>query len=247
MAQIELNQVRVDFPLFFAGNRSFKWNLLGSLAGRIAAQQRTMVQALNDISFSIAPGTRLALLGGNAAGKTTLLRMMGGLLAPSSGQIRIDGRAVSVLGTGIGIDPDFTAQQTIIGQGLLMSFTLAEARARLDRATDFADLADILDTPLKMLGQGHQVRVALGMAAAYDADILLIDEMLEHLAPAFIDRLCDFIANDMPKEAIVVVAERSQSLIERICSEAVFLTQGRITDQGPLAEMTVRHQPHLTR
>lgn len=247
MAQIELNQVHVDFPLFFAGSRSFKWNLLGSLAGRMSTQQRTMVQALNDISLSIAPGTRLALLGGNAAGKTTLLRMMGGLLAPSSGRIRIEGRAIGVLGTGIGIDPDFTAQQTILGQGLLMGFTLAEARARLDRAVEFAELYDILDTPLKTLGQGHQVRVALGMAVAYDADILLIDEMLEHLAPAFTDRLCNFIVTGLSGEAIVVVAERSQSLIERICNHAVFLQQGQITDQGPLTDMITRHQAHLTR
>jgi ABC-type polysaccharide/polyol phosphate transport system ATPase subunit len=247
MAELNLDGVGVDFPLFFAGDRSFKRNLLGSMSGHATAQQRTMIHALEGISLPVLPGTRLALLGGNAAGKTTLLRVMAGLLVPSAGRVHISGRAISVLGTGIGIDADFTARQTIIGQGLLMGFTLADCRTRLARAADFAELSYILDMPLKTLGQGHQVRVALGIAAAYDAEILLIDEMLEHLAPPFIDRLCLFIDNEMPKGSIVVVAERSKTLIDRICNRAVLLHRGHLVDQGPLAEMTARHDSHLTR
>lgn len=243
MAHIHLKRAGVDFPLFFAGDRSFKRNLIGSAA---ASGKRTNIRALDDIDLSVEPGARLALLGGNAAGKTTLLRVMGDLLTPSSGQVEIRGRAVSLLGTGIGIDLSFTARQTIIGQGLLMGFALPECKARLGRAIAFGDLDDILDMPLNTLGQGHQIRVGLGMAAAYQAEILLIDEMLEHLAPAFIDRLCDFIRSGMPSGAIVVIAERSKSLLERVCGEAILLHEGKLIEQGPLAKMTQRHGRHLT-
>ncbi len=152
-----------------------------------------------------------------------------------------------MLGTGIGVDPGFTARQTIIGQGLLYGFTLTECRQRLGHAADFGELNDFLDMPLTTLAQGLQVRVALGIAVAFEADILLIDEMLEHLTPSFIDRVIAFIDTGMPKDAIVVLAERSESLLKRICTQSVVLNQGRLIDQGAMATIAARHDIHLTR
>lgn len=134
MATVTLHGVKVDFPLFFAGDRSFKRNFLAALTGRHSKNQRTTVSALDDVTLSISAGSRVALLGGNAAGKTTLLRVMGGLLVPGAGKVAIDGRVISILGTGIGIDPAFTPRQTIIGQGLLMGFPLAACQDHLARA-----------------------------------------------------------------------------------------------------------------
>jgi ABC-type polysaccharide/polyol phosphate transport system ATPase subunit len=246
MAEITLRGVKVDFPLFFAGDRSFKWNFLASLSGRRSTHKRTTVLALDDISLSISPGSRVALLGGNAAGKTTLLRVVGGLLTPGQGQAEINGHPISVLGTGIGIGPDFTTRQTIIGQGLLMGFPLAVCHERLTRAVEFGELNDILDQPLNTLAQGHQVRLALSIAVGYAADILLIDEMLEHLPPAVVDRLFNYIEMDMPDGSIVVIAERSKSLLERICDQAVVLHRGRLIDQGTFSEIAARHREQLT-
>lgn len=246
MATLDLQQVGVEFPLFFAGDRSLKRNLVGAVAGHIPAQ-RTTVRALHDVSLSIQPGARMALLGGNAAGKTTLLRVMGGLLAPSKGRAHIRGRIASLLGTGSGVDSEFTARQTIIGQGLLYGFTLTECRQRLAHAANFGELNDFLDIPLITLAQGLQVRVALGIAVAFEAEILLIDEMLEHLAPSFIDRVIAFIDTGMPKGAILVLTERSKSLLERACTQALVLHQGEIVDQGPLTSIAARHDIHLTR
>jgi len=245
MAALTLHGVKVDFPLFFAGDRSFKRNFLTALTGRHSTDQRTAVSALDDVTLSIGAGSRVALLGGNAAGKTTLLRVMGGLLVPGAGSVAIDGRAISILGTGIGIDPAFTPRQTIIGQGLLMGFPLAACQDHLARAVEFGELKDILDQPLNTLAQGHQVRLALSIAVGYAAEILLIDEMLEHLPPAVIDRLCQHIDHGMPTGAIVVLAERSRSLLERICTTAAVLHQGRLVDQGPLAEISERYPAQL--
>jgi ABC-type polysaccharide/polyol phosphate transport system ATPase subunit len=246
MAALDLQQVGVDFPLFFAGDRSFKWKLIGAMSAHNAVHRKTTIRALDQVTLSVKPGTRLALLGGNSAGKTTLLRVMAGLLVPTSGQASNLGRVISLLGTGTGIDPVFTARQTIIGQGLLLGFPYADCMARLQRAINFGDLEDILDMPVNTLGQGHQVRVALSSAAAYDAEILLIDEMLEHLAPQFIDRLCSFINTDMQKDSIVVIAERSKSLLGRICNHAALLDCGRLVEQSTLSQMINRHSNHLT-
>lgn len=246
MAELLLHGIGVDFPLFFAGDRSFKWNFFASLTGRGSAHQRTTVSALDNVTLSIPAGSRTALLGGNAAGKTTLLRVMGGLLAPGAGQVAIDGRPISILGTGIGIDPSFTTRQTIIGQGLLMGFPLAACQDCLMRAVEFGELKDILDQPLNTLAQGHQVRLALSIAIGYTAEILLIDEMLEHLPPAVIDRLISHIEMGMPEGSIVVIAERSKSLLERICDRAVVLHRGRLIDQGHFSDVAARRDEHLT-
>lgn len=152
-----------------------------------------------------------------------------------------------MLGTGIGVDPGFTARQTIIGQGLLFGFPLTECHKRLTHAVMFGELDDFLDMPLATLAQGLQVRVALGIAVAFEADILLIDEMLEHLTPSFIERVTAFIDTGMPKGAILVLAERSKSLLERSCTQALVLNQGRLIDQGSMATIAARHDTYLTR
>ncbi len=245
MAALTLNGIKVDFPLFFAGDRSFKRNFLAALMGLDSAHQRTTVPALDDVTLSIPPGARVALFGSNAAGKTTLLRVMGGLLTPDAGTVAIEGRVISILGTGIGIDPAFTPRQTIIGQGLMMGFPLATCHRHLARAVEFGELQDILDQPLNTLAQGHQVRVALSIAVGYAAEILLIDEMLEHLSPPVIDRLCEYIDHGMPSGAVVILAERSRPLLERICTTAALLHQGRLVDQGPLVEIIGRHSSQV--
>jgi ABC-type polysaccharide/polyol phosphate transport system ATPase subunit len=246
MAALTLHGVKVDFPLFFAGDRSFTRNFLAALTGRRPADQCTTVSALDDVTLTITAGARIALLGGNAAGKTTLLRVMGGLLVPSAGNVAIDGRAIGVLGTGIGIDPAFTPRQTIIGQGLLMGFSLAACQGYLARAVEFGELKDILDQPLNTLAQGHQVRLALSIAVGYAAEILLIDEMLEHLPPPVIDRLFKHIEMDMSQGSIVVIAERSKSLLERVCNRGMVLHRGRLIDSGSFSEIAARHHAQLT-
>lgn len=247
MAELTLHGVKVDFPLFFAGDRSFKWNFLASLTGRKSTQQRTTVPALDDVTLSITPGSRVALLGSNAAGKTTLLRVMASLLMPGTGQVATSGRVISVLGTGIGIDPDFTTRQTIVGQGLLMGFPLTACHDALSRAEAFGELEDILDQPLNTLAQGHQVRLALSIAVGYAAEILLIDEMLEHLSPSVTDRLYNHIEAGMPAGSIVVIAERSRSLLERICDQAIVLHRGQLIDQGRFSDIAARHGEQLIR
>ncbi|MBX3453436.1 ABC transporter ATP-binding protein [Ferrovibrio sp.] len=246
MAGIALRHVSVTFPMFFAGDRSFKRNLFGPLLGPQSSRHRNTVIALDDVTLALQGGSRLAVLGGNAAGKTTLLRVLGGLLPPSKGSAETHGRAISLLGTGIGIDANFTAHQTIIGQGLLLGFGAAACRQRLERAVDFGALEGVLDQPLNTLSQGDQVRLALGIAVAYEAEILLIDEMLDHLQPAMIDRLCKHIESGMPPSSIVVIAERSKAFLERICDQAVLLNHGKLLDSGPLAGMLERHQTQLT-
>ncbi len=236
-AALAFDHVDVRFPIFYAHERSLK----RSLGGREGGSQHRAA-ALNDLSFSLAPGSRHAVLGGNAAGKTTLLRVAAGLLQPIKGQVRRCGPAFAVLNLGLGLDPDFSARNTAIGHALLAGHDLRESRRRAERALDFGGLEDdIAAAPLKLLGPGQRLRLGAGIAAALDTEILLFDEVLEHAGPEFLDRLVDHVRHGPPARGAVLVVERSAALLGRLCDSAMVLEGGRLTDQGELYSVIQRH------
>ncbi len=235
-AALSFEHVTVDFPIFFAPERSLKRNLLGP-QGR-----RHRVTALNDLSLSLGRGSRTALLGGNASGKTTLLRAAAGLLQPSQGKVSRSGRAFAVLNVGLGLDPDLSAYNTALGHGLLAGHDFRESRRRADSAMDFGELDDLAaDTPLKLLGPGQRLRLGTGIAAALEAETLLFDEVLEHAGPEFLDRLAQHLRQGPPSQGAVLMVERAAGLLARFCDRAIVLEQGRIADEGELASVVQRH------
>ncbi|MBP7669798.1 MAG: ABC transporter ATP-binding protein [Ferrovibrio sp.] len=234
-AALSFDHVRVEFPVFFAPERSLKRNLLGSSDGY-------RITALDDLSLSLKRGSRTALLGGNASGKTTLLRAAAGLLQPNAGSVTRQGRAFAVLNVGLGVDPDLSAYNTAIGHGLLAGHDLKESRRRAETAMEFGELDDkAADTPLKLLGPGQRLRLGAGIAAALEAEILLFDEVLEHAGPEFLDRLAKHFRSGPPAQGAVLLVERAATLLARFCDQALVLEQGKLVDAGELSSVVQRH------
>ncbi|WP_430397187.1 ABC transporter ATP-binding protein [Ferrovibrio sp.] len=234
-AALSFDHVRVEFPVFFAPERSLKRNLLGSSDGY-------RITALDDLSLSLKRGSRTALLGGNASGKTTLLRAAAGLLQPNAGTVTRQGRAFAVLNVGLGVDPDLSAYNTAIGHGLLAGHDLKESRRRAETAMEFGELDDkAADTPLKLLGPGQRLRLGAGIAAALEAEILLFDEVLEHAGPEFLDRLAKHFRSGPPSHGAVLLVERAATLLARFCDQALVLEQGKLVDAGELSSVVQRH------
>lgn|GEM_PF-4268649 len=235
-AALNFDQVSIDFPIFYAPDRSLKRNLIG------AQGKRHRVTALQDISLSLPRGSRTALLGGNASGKTTLLRAAAGLLQPGKGRITRSAPAFAVLNVGLGFDPDLSAFNTAVGHGLLAGHDLKASRSRAERAMEFGELDDhTADTPLKLLGPGQRLRLGAGIAAALEAEILLFDEVLEHAGPEFLERLATYLRQGPPAQGAVLLVERAAGLLARFCDQALVLEQGRLTDQGDLSSVVQRH------
>lgn len=234
---LEFDHVHIRFPLFYAADRSLKTLLSG---GPVGARHRQA--ALADLSFSLPPGARCAVLGENSAGKTTLLRAAAGLLQPQLGQIRRTGRAVALLSLGFGIDPDFTGLQTIRAQALLAGHDPAAASAITGRALEIAGFqADLAATPVQFLGPGERLRLGFGLAVALEAEILVIDEMLEHVGPDMQRRILTHIETGAPRRGAVLVVERAESILRGFCDQALVLEQGRALAQGPLEEIIAAH------
>src|SRR5579872_2173415 len=147
---IALQGVQVNFPIYYGGSRSLKKSILfKSSAGRIARDaNHLLIEALRDITLTLEPGDRLALIGANGAGKTTLLRVMAGIYEPTVGTVAIRGRASPMFDIGLGIDPELSGYDNIRIRGLLLGMNSREVEQLLPGIAEFSELREYLDLPV---------------------------------------------------------------------------------------------------
>ena len=148
------------------------------LVGRFGRRFGRDFLALEDVSFDLGPGERLGLIGLNGSGKSTLLQILAGTLAPSAGQVQINGRVAALLELGSGFNPDYTGRENIYLNASLHGLSREETDRRFDAIAAFADIGGFLDQPVKTYSSGMFMRVAFAVTTSVDADVLLIDEAL---------------------------------------------------------------------
>src|SRR4051812_28960307 len=136
------------------------------------------LRALRDISFDVHKGEFFGIVGRNGSGKSTLLKILASIYARSGGRIRMAGRLAPFIELGVGFDPELTAQENVVLNGVMMGLSRREARRRLDAVLDFADLDEFAELKLKNYSSGMMVRLAFSVMVQADADIMLIDEVL---------------------------------------------------------------------
>ena len=154
---------------------TFKDFLLGIAGKRVST---TRISALDDVCFSIRDGEAVALLGHNGSGKSTSLKLLSGVLQPSSGVIRARGRMAPLLELGSGFHPDLTGRENIYLNGGILGIPRSEIRRNFDAIVDFAGVDTFIDTPLKFYSSGMSVRLGFSIAVHIQPDILLVDEVL---------------------------------------------------------------------
>jgi lipopolysaccharide transport system ATP-binding protein len=146
--------------------------LLGRWSGR---HQRREFWAMRDVSFCVAPGEVVGVVGRNGAGKSTLLQMICGTLRPSTGSLVVRGRVAALLELGAGFNPDFTGIENVHMNAAILGLSKAELSARIDGILAFADIGEFINQPVKTYSSGMYVRLAFAVIAHVDADMLVID------------------------------------------------------------------------
>jgi lipopolysaccharide transport system ATP-binding protein len=235
MALIDFQNVCVDFPIYNANGRSLKKRLIQvATGGQLGAdpQGRVVVRALEDLSFTLKDGDRVALLGHNGAGKSTLLRLSSGVYEPSAGVARIEGEIGSLIDISLGIDPEATGRENIFLRGGLLGMTRREISNRIDEIIDFSELGVFIDMPLRTYSTGMHLRLAFAVSTIVRPEILLMDEWLSVGDEGFKHKAEKRLTELVESTNILVIASHSRDLVMHTCNRVIWLEQGKIRMDG---------------
>ena len=215
--------------------RDFVPALARGLIGRVRTEEldRREFWALRDVSFSVGRGEAFGIIGGNGAGKSTILKLLTGIMRPSKGTIRVAGRVSALIEVSAGFHPDFTGRENIFLNGAILGMTRDEIRRRFDAIVDFSGLEEFIDTPVKRYSSGMFARLGFSVAAHVDPDVMLVDEVLSVGDYLFqrkcIERMDAVIAGG----ATVVFVSHNLHAVANLCPRSLLLERGRVEMVGP--------------
>ena len=238
---IELRNVGVDFPVFNAWNHSFKNRVLSAVTGGAIDRKydgSVVVRGLQAINLTIKAGERVGLIGHNGAGKTTMLRVLSGIYAPTEGEAIINGECVSLINISLGIDPEATGRENIKLRSAMIGFTPRETQASMEEIIDFSGLGDFIDMPFRTYSSGMQLRLAFAVSTSIRPRILVLDEWLSTGDEEFRHRAEKRMKEVVDSTDILILASHSRQLLEENCNRLIWLEHGRIKQDGPTEHVT---------
>jgi ABC-2 type transport system ATP-binding protein len=224
---IEIDRVSKRFRIYREKPTSLKARLLTS---RSRAED---LWALRDISFDIAEGSTLGLIGHNGSGKTTLLKCVAGILRPSSGTVTQRGRLAALLELGAGFHPELTGRENVYLNASFLGLSRRETDAAYEAIVDFAELEGFMDNQVKFYSSGMLVRLGFAVAVHVDPEVLLIDEVLAVGDEAYQAKCIERIRTFQREGRTIVLVTHALDTVREICDRAVMLHHGRLHALGP--------------
>ena len=188
--------------------------------------------ALSNVTFEVERGEALGIIGHNGAGKTTILRLLSGITAPTKGEILIRGRLGSLVELGAGFHPELSGRENIFLNGSILGMSRSAIARQIDAIIEFAGIRDHIDSPVKKYSSGMYVRLGFAIAAHMEPDILLLDEVLAVGDAAFQLKCLDRIAELRKAERTVVLITHDLAALGRICDRVLLIDQGRLLMSG---------------
>ena len=201
--------------------------------------------ALRDVSFAVARGSSVGLIGTNGAGKSTTLKLISRIIQPTAGLVQVNGRVTALLELGAGFHPELSGRDNIYLNGAVMGLTRREVDYKLDQIVEFAELEDFIDVPVKDYSSGMYARLGFSVAIHLDPEILLVDEVLSVGDQAF-QQKCNERMTRMRKSGITILfVSHSLDAIVRTCSKAIWLDRGRLQAQGDTQQVADAYYKHV--
>jgi lipopolysaccharide transport system ATP-binding protein len=202
-------------------------------------------QALTDVSFELARGRALGLIGENGAGKSTLLKIVTGTTMPTSGSVERRGVVASILELGMGFHPEFTGRENARMNAALLGLTGPDIRRRLPEIQDFAELGDFFDRPVRTYSSGMALRLAFAVATHADAEVLIIDEALAVGDGYFQKKSIDRITEFHKRGGTLLFCSHALYYVALLCENAIWLRHGEVAAQGTALSVVRAYETFL--
>jgi ABC-type polysaccharide/polyol phosphate transport system ATPase subunit len=238
---IELKDVSLCYRLAKQRLGSFKEYMLHWVRGALSYED---LWALRDVSFSLERGESLGIVGRNGAGKSSLLRVVSGVLRPTRGSVSVNGRIAPLLELGVGFDSELTGRENIFLSALLLGHSRREIRERLDAIIDFSGIADFIDTPVRNYSSGMLARLSFSILTAWTPDILLLDEFLGVGDAGFVQKCHERMERFLSSGTTMLFISHSAEEVRERCRRAIWLEAGRIVAAGPVNAVLDRYVEH---
>ena len=213
----------------------------GSLARRFAKSVRRELRALNGVSFDVRKGEFFGIAGRNGSGKSTLLKLIAGIHAADGGIIKVAGRVGPFLELGVGFNPELSARENVVLNGVMLGRTPEEMMQRLAAVMEFADLGAFAEAKLKHFSSGMRLRLGFSVMVQADPDVYLFDEVMSVGDAAYQQKASETFLDLKDRGKTVILVTHSMTAIEELCDRAMLLERGEIAAVGTTDDITARY------
>jgi teichoic acid transport system ATP-binding protein len=190
------------------------------------------VKALRSINLEIPYGSVLGVIGANGAGKSSLMRIISGIIPPTSGKVEVEGKVSTLLALGVGFNPRLTGRENVILGGLAAGLSRQEIQSQFDEIAAFAEIGDAIDSPMKTYSSGMYSRLAFAVSVVVEPDILIIDEALSTGDAKFKKKCLERIKSLRSHNRAIIIVSHALATVKEICNDVVWLNQGQLMMRG---------------
>ena len=226
---IEIREVSVRYRVPREKHSSLKEFAIRWLQRRIEMMD---VWALRNVNFSVCRGEMFGIVGRNGAGKTSLLKVLAGLLPPSEGQVLVHGSVASMLDLGAGFHPELSGRENVFLYGTMLGISKREIERAFDEIVDYAELGEFIDSPLRVYSSGMVARLGFSIATSQHADVLLVDEGLAvgdvHFQHKCLSRMHQF----RERGATIILVTHELDIVQSYCDRAAWIEAGKVQEVG---------------
>lgn len=230
MAFIKLSNVYLDYPIYSDVSKSFKKVFLDKITGGNIIKHGGLyhVESLKSINLNLVSGDRLGVIGSNGSGKTSLLRLISGILSPREGQIEINGSINPFIDINYGMNLEATGVENIKMRLILFGISVNELNQKIEDISVFSELGKYLYMPVKTYSSGMIMRLSFSIMASIKSDIIIIDEWLSVGDEEFKEKANDKMKDLINSSSILIIASHEQDLIKKWCNKQIKLHHGEI-------------------
>ena len=242
---ISVESVTKNFPHYKHLGGGLK-NVLLRPQSLVNFYKNKQFNALNNISFDVYQGESVAIIGKNGAGKSTLLSLLTGVIKPTAGTIKVNGRVAAMLELGGGFHSELTGRENIIMNATLLGFPLSQTKKKLDSIISFSELEDFIDQPIRTYSSGMLAKLGFSLISHVEPEILIIDEVLAVGDLAFQRKCLNTIRSFQKNGATIILVSHSIKDVRTFCDRTIWIKDHEVAMDGLTTDIISHYEEYMS-